>query len=61
MLWGREGKECFKFPNEKSITYVEIMSQLNSGKWCLWRLAEKSVVLVFTTLLPWSSTVLFSL
>jgi len=32
-LRAREGKECFKFPNEKSVTFLEIMAQLNSGKW----------------------------
>ena len=60
MLRGREGKECFKVPNEKSVTLIEIMSLLNSGKRCLCKLAEDYIVLVFTLLLPWPDVVLFS-
>lgn len=41
-----------QFPNEKNVTFVGIMPWLNSGKWCVFRLAERYIMLVFALLFP---------
>lgn len=56
----QRGARVLQFPNEKNVTFVGIMPQLNSGKWCVFRLAERYIMLVFTVLFPWTNDVLFS-